>query len=205
VNFGKLRIKATFSETALAKSLGLLTPNDKRKVYLVCLIQTFLGFLDLAAVAIFGILGALTISGIESSAPGNKVNTVLTILRIEHFTFQQQASVLGLIAITLLISKTLFSMYLTKKTLYFLSFRSADSKAPNTGNCLRSHNWNFDSHFGCYWFHGFVDFRFIPACSDVFGSLYFRSNSRSNDRCTFFLDCTYNLSTLEQTCERFRI
>ena len=105
--------------------MALLTKGDKLKVYAVSLIQTFLGFLDLAAIAIFGILGALTISGIESNQPGSKVQTVLKILHIQNLSFQNQASLLGLAAIVLLVSKTIFSMYLTKKTLYFLSFRSA--------------------------------------------------------------------------------
>ena len=116
---------STLSDSALSESLGLLTKADKVKVYLVCLIQTILGLLDLAAVAIFGILGALTISGIEANKPGAKVYSVLEILRIEGLTFQQQASILGILAVFLLVSKTVFSIYLTRKTLYFLSFRSA--------------------------------------------------------------------------------
>ena len=117
--------KFLLSNSALSNSLELLTKADKAKVYLVCLVQTFLGFLDLAAVAIFGILGALTISGIQSNEPGATVNSVLTFLHIQNLSFQRQASLLGLLAVLLLISKTLFSIYLTKKTLYFLSFRSA--------------------------------------------------------------------------------
>jgi ABC-type multidrug transport system fused ATPase/permease subunit len=115
----------SISDTELFKSLDLLAKSDKIKVYIVCMIQTFLGFLDLAAVAIFGVLGALTISGIESNEPGANVYSVLEIMHIQNLTFQQQASILGLIAILLLVSKTIFSVYLTKKTLFFLSFRSA--------------------------------------------------------------------------------
>ncbi len=122
---GVRMLNLTLLDSAIVKSLALLTRADKIKVYFVCLIQTFLGFLDLAAVAIFGILGALTISGIESNEPGTKVKLVLNWLQIDHLNFQQQASLLGLCAIFLLVSKTLLSMYLTRKTLYFLSYRSA--------------------------------------------------------------------------------
>jgi ABC-type multidrug transport system fused ATPase/permease subunit len=117
--------KFSFSNSALSQSLQLLTKADKLKVYLVCVIQAFLGFLDLAAVAIFGILGALTISGIESGKPGAKVYSVLEFLHIEGLTFQRQASILGILAVLLLVSKTVFSIYLTKRALFFLSFRSA--------------------------------------------------------------------------------
>lgn len=119
------KLNLTLADSAIAKSLALLTRADKVKVYIVCLIQTFLGFLDLAAVAIFGILGALTISGIESNEPGTKVKLVLGWLQISNLSFQQQASLLGLCAIFLLVTKTVVSMYLTRKTLYFLSYRSA--------------------------------------------------------------------------------
>ena len=121
----KKRFSSFFMGSALGQSLALLGKGDKRKVYLVCLIQTFLGFLDLAAVAIFGVLGAIAISGLESNQPGAKVQTVLRILNIDHLEFQTQAALLAIFAITLLVGKTIFSMYITKRTLYFLSYRSA--------------------------------------------------------------------------------
>jgi ABC-type multidrug transport system fused ATPase/permease subunit len=130
--------KFLLSNSALSKSLELLTKADKTKVYLVCIIQTTLGFLDLAAVAIFGILGALTISGIQSDQPGARIFSVLEILRIDGFTFQKQVGILGILAVLLLISKTVFSIYLTRKTLYFLSFRSAKLAGATISKLLSS-------------------------------------------------------------------
>ena len=117
----KKRFSSFFMGSALGQSLALLGKGDKRKVYLVCLIQTFLGFLDLAAVAIFGVLGAIAISGLESNQPGAKVQTVLRILNIDHLEFQTQAALLA-IFILILASSSDFAEILTPPAVLSVSF-----------------------------------------------------------------------------------
>jgi ATP-binding cassette subfamily C protein len=85
----------------------LLDRKAQRKLALVVGFQVILGFLDLLGVAAIGILGALSITGLQSSEPGNRVNQALEILHIENLTFQVQATILALLAVTLLFSRTL--------------------------------------------------------------------------------------------------
>ena len=47
-------------------------------------------------VAAIGILGAISISGLQSQAPGNRVISVLKFLHISDVSFQTQAIILGL-------------------------------------------------------------------------------------------------------------
>ena len=50
--------------------------------------QIFLGFLDLASVIIIGLLGALSISGVQSQEPGTRVKSVLDLLNLSDNSFQ---------------------------------------------------------------------------------------------------------------------
>jgi ABC-type multidrug transport system fused ATPase/permease subunit len=81
--------------------------------------------LDLIGVAIIGLLGALSVSGVKSTQPGNRINQVLELLQIESQTFQNQVAILGGVATFVLVARTLLSMFFIRKTLHFLSRQSA--------------------------------------------------------------------------------
>ena len=103
----------------------ILTKSDKKKTFAVALIQTFLGSLDLIGVALVGLLGAITINGVQSKSPTGGVETVLEALNLVDFSFQSQVVILAILASVILAGRTLFSAYLVRKTLFFLSRRSA--------------------------------------------------------------------------------
>ncbi len=121
-------VKSLMSST-LGRSLSLLTRKERQKVVAIICIQVFLGFLDLLAIGIVGVLGALAVNGVQSRGPGERVNTVLNLIRIENLDFQTQAAILGLGAALLLILRTLFSVYFSRKILYFLSFKASSLSA----------------------------------------------------------------------------
>ena len=81
--------------------------------------------MDLVAVGIVGVLGALTIRGINSQEPGDRVSAILDFLQLSNFSFQHTVAILGLLAGFLLISRTLASIFLTRRTLFFLARRGA--------------------------------------------------------------------------------
>jgi ABC-type multidrug transport system fused ATPase/permease subunit len=109
----------------LQRSLRLLDPVEKRKLVIISLVQVALAAFDLIAIAIVGILGSLTITGISSRAPGTKVSSVLDFFHLNQLTFQQQVASLAGLAAILLTSKSVLSMYLNRRILYYLSSRSA--------------------------------------------------------------------------------
>jgi len=88
-------------------------------------IQFFLSLLDLLGVALVGVLGALAITGVGSRKPGNRVSSVLDTMGIQDRSLQQQALVLGLLAASVLVIKTLLSVILLRKVTFFLSRRGA--------------------------------------------------------------------------------
>lgn len=111
--------------SVIYRSSRVLSAQDRFKVAIVMLLQVLFGLLDLAGVAIIGVLGALAVTGIQSSQPGDRVNSVLSLLKIGDNSLQYQVAVLGTVAAALLISRTIFSVIFTRKILHFLSQRCA--------------------------------------------------------------------------------
>ena len=113
------------SITTLRRSLKLLSKNEQKRILLVILLQIAFSILDLIAVAIVGILGSLAITGVGSRKPGNRVEMVLNFLNLQNQSLQTQAAILGIAAATLMILKTIFTVIFARKTVFFLSRRSA--------------------------------------------------------------------------------
>ena len=116
----------SFHQSTISRALNILSRKDQYKLFLAGVIQMFTGFLDLLAVGVIGALGALAVSGIESTKTGNRVNQLLSFFRIQDLTLQRQALVLGIAAALLFVLRTLVSMYFSRRVLYFLSKKSAD-------------------------------------------------------------------------------
>jgi ATP-binding cassette subfamily C protein len=109
----------------IQRSLKLLSKRDKKVLSLIVLIQSALGLLDLIGVALIGIVGALSINGVQSKGPGNRVSSALRMLHLENFSFQRQVAILGFLAATFLVTRTLASVYFTRKSTFFLTRKSA--------------------------------------------------------------------------------
>ena len=106
------------------RAFRLLNRADKLKLVLIVITQILLGVLDLIGVALIGMLGALSVTGIQSSNPGNRVSYFLNLFNLQNMTLQQQVSVIGFSAAFFMVAKTTLSMFFTKKSLVFLGKRS---------------------------------------------------------------------------------
>lgn len=81
--------------------------------------------LDLLGVIAVGLLGALAVTELQSESQGDRVNSLLRFLHLQEATFQNQILILGISAVVLFISRTLLSIFFTRKILFFLSRRGA--------------------------------------------------------------------------------
>jgi len=118
-------LRSKLGSTTIGRSLRILPKSDRRKVAGIVLLQIGLGMMDLAGIALAGVLGGLAISGISSNQPGNRVQGLLNFLQIGNLALQQQALILGLGISALLVGKTVISILFTRRTLFFLSQRGA--------------------------------------------------------------------------------
>lgn len=116
-----LRVK----RSTFGRSMRIFSLSDRRKIIVTTLLQIFLGLLDLVGVAVIGVLGALAVNGIQSKQPGNRVSQVLSFLNLDNFTFQNQAAILGGFAAFILIFRTIATIIISRRVLFFLSRRAA--------------------------------------------------------------------------------
>ena len=124
-NFATTQAKGKFQTISIFRALRVLNPHDKFRFLIVMGIQIFLGLLDLLGVAVIGILGALSLNGVQSRPPGDRVSAFLKFFGLFNESFQTQAAALGIAASVILVTRTLISIVLTRKILFFLSQRGA--------------------------------------------------------------------------------
>lgn len=105
--------------------LKLFPKGDRRKIFWVVLLNIALGFLDLLGVAAIGLLGALSVTGIQSQEPNERVSAILNFLYLGDINFQKQIAFLAITAAILFIFRTIASIFLTRKVYFFLSRRGA--------------------------------------------------------------------------------
>ena len=113
------------TKNTLDKCLKVLPKSDRNKIVIVIVVQVSLGLLDLIGVALLGILGALSVSGVQSRGPQGWTAQILELLQLEDSSFQRQAATIALLAASFLILRTVLSILFTRKILAFLSRRGA--------------------------------------------------------------------------------
>ena len=111
------------------RAIKVLSPNDRRKILGISILQALMGGLDLLGVMAVGLLGALSVSGIQSSNPSDRVGSALEIIQIQDLAFQTQVLILSVSAVVLLVSRTILSIFFTRRILFFLSRRGAKISA----------------------------------------------------------------------------
>ena len=116
-------------KSSLKRAINVLSPVDQRKILAIMVLQILMAGLDLLGVIAIGLLGALSVSGLQSNPPGDRVSQALEILRIQNETFQSQAVILAISALILLVGRTVLSMIFTRRILFFLSRRGAKVSA----------------------------------------------------------------------------
>lgn len=121
----KLVLISRASRQGIRNALKLLTPLDRRKFFGLTLIQSAINLLDLVSVAIVGIIASVAVNGINSTGPGEITSKALEILGMSNLPLQKQAAILGLLVSSFLVSKSIVSMLLNRKMMYFLSIRGA--------------------------------------------------------------------------------
>jgi len=114
----------------------LLGKADRRKIYSVATLQISLSVLDLFGVAIIGVLGAISISGIQSQRPGSRIAGFLDYFHLGNSTVQTQVLILGILATGILVSRTALSILITRRYIFFLSRKGSEITLALLGKIL---------------------------------------------------------------------
>jgi len=111
---------------------------DKFKLIVIATSLIFLSLLDLIGVALLGLVGTLSVSGIQSVPPSGTVANFLILLHMEDLSFQSQVAILALLAALALITRTILSVFFTRRTLKFFALRSAQTTSNLVDRLLRT-------------------------------------------------------------------
>lgn len=120
----------------LVRVFNLLNKKDRKKFLILSGLHTSLSILDAIGVFLIGILGSLGFNGAASRKPGTRVNSLLELLHINNSSLQAQCTILGTAAATVLILKTILSVFVSRKILFFLSMRAAQTTQDLTKQLL---------------------------------------------------------------------
>lgn len=140
-----MRSKPNTAKVTLGDCLSVFSRKDQNRILAVILLQIILGALDLLGVLIIGVIGALTVTGIQSNPPGNRASQVLKLFGIENLTFQEQTSLLALAATLVLIGRTIVTVIFTRRILFFIARRSAVISGNLISRLLQQNNTQANS------------------------------------------------------------
>lgn len=119
----------SWQKSSVGRSIAVLSKKDQKKIIAVSVLQVLMGLLDLLGVIAIGLLGALSVSGLQSRQPSTRVASALDLVGISNLPFQTQATLLGVGAVILLVGRTILSIIFTRRILFFLSRRGAKISA----------------------------------------------------------------------------
>ena len=123
------RLQRRWQKSTFGRAFQVLSLRDQQKVLAVVVLQICIGVLDLLGVVAIGLLGALSVTGLQSHLPGNRVSSALNLLHLSQISFQSQALILGIGAVALLVGRTMISIFFTRRILFFMSNRGAQISA----------------------------------------------------------------------------
>lgn len=119
---------------AVRASLGLLTPQDRRKYWLAVLVQMCLSLLDLLGVLLVGLVGVLAVTGLDpQTEPPQSVQEAIATMGLAGVSYSVLAIYVALTAAVFLTVKSLLAMILLRRVLRFLAGRQAGVASRLTG------------------------------------------------------------------------
>ena len=109
----------------MRRSLALLTSRDRRLLSLSTGIQMSTALLDLLGVILVGLVGALSVTTVQSQPPPAAITTLTDALGLGNFSDQALVLMFAAAASVVLLTKSVVSSYLTRRNFAFLANRQA--------------------------------------------------------------------------------
>lgn len=117
-----------FNPKLIVRSMRAFSTKGKYKLYLIIVWNTLLGFLDLIAIALIGILATLALNG-NGSKIGERVRLFLDFVGAPDWDFSILITVIALVTAGLFFIKTILSITFTRRILHYLSINAANLSA----------------------------------------------------------------------------
>ena len=118
-------IRSDYLNSDYFKIFRLVNKADRIKLLIVSFIQIFLSLFDLIGVAFIGLIGSVSVAAISSTKIAGRTESVINLLGLQDFSSQVQVAILGLMSAVLMVIKTLTSLYINRRIIFYLSRRGA--------------------------------------------------------------------------------
>jgi len=115
--------------SAIYRSLKTLSRRDQRTILIVIILQVTFGILDIIGIGLIGLVASLAINNSSTLDSNSRILWFLSQVGLGNSSRADQVTTLALVAAFLLISKTLFTIYFTRRIVFFLSRRGAQLSA----------------------------------------------------------------------------
>jgi ATP-binding cassette, subfamily B, bacterial PglK len=118
-------MKIRIFDGLVSRALRLFSSNERRKILAVSLLQIFISFLELASVLLVGLFGLLLITNSSENTSFFTLDQFFKFFGLTEASFSMKTLILSVIAITILIVRTIVSVYVTRRILLFFGNKSA--------------------------------------------------------------------------------
>jgi len=105
----------------ILKAIAFTSRSDRKKLILITIITFLISLLDLAAVALAGVIGALAVRGIQEQNAGDRVRTLMESISLDQFELKTQILIISVFALCLLILRSFLSYYFSRKIFVYMS------------------------------------------------------------------------------------
>jgi len=119
-------------------SLGLLTPEQRRRYWLLVVAQASLAFLDLGAVFLLGLVAYLATASLTNSELPPLLTQVLTFFGLEDLSRGATIALVAVVAAVLLMGRTILSLVIYRWIVRFLATCQANLSASLMRRTLNS-------------------------------------------------------------------
>ena len=123
------KLRKRWHRSAIYRSLRTLSRRDQRTILIVIVLQIIFGLLDIIGIGLIGIVASLAINNASTLDPNSRILWFLSQIGLENSSKADQVTTLALVAASLLVSKTLFTIFFTRRIIFFLSRRGAQLSA----------------------------------------------------------------------------
>jgi len=119
------------------KCLDLLHQRDRKKLSLYLILQLLLTSLDVLGILLIAGIASIASWAIQGNGPSGRVLAIIEKFNLQNQSAQNLAIIFASVATALLVSKSLFGFYLTKRSLIFLAKRDAEISSNLSRNILQ--------------------------------------------------------------------
>lgn len=123
------RMQSDFLSSSFIQSFNLFNKRQRRKLTILGIVQVLLGLIDIVAVGLLAVLGNLAVIGIQSRITSGNTYKLLEILGIQNLNVQRQALILGVMALGMMLVRSLSTILIIRVSLRGISAASASISA----------------------------------------------------------------------------